>query len=236
MTETVRLAKRVVEIAACSRSEAVQYIEGGWVSVDDVVVEEPGLRVLPTQQVTLSPKASLVQMDPATILLNKPAGMTLDAAYASISAATLFAEDRSGRRFLRSHLRNMESTDAFEVAASGLVVFTQDPGVARKIIEESNTLEHEFIVEVRGTIVPDGLEKLNRSPKFNGKPMMAKVSWQNEKRLRFAIKGPQAGQIVAMCELVGLQVVDMRLIRLGRVAMSSLPVGQWRYLLGYERF
>jgi 23S rRNA pseudouridine2604 synthase len=236
MTDSVRLAKRVVEVAACSRSEAVQYIEGGWVTVDGTVVEEPGVRVLPQQQVVLLPKASLVQMDPATILLHKPAGMTLDAAYASISAATLYAQDRSGRRFLQTHLRKMDSTDAFEAQASGLVVFTQDWRIARKIIDDSATLEHEFIVEVKGDIAPDGIERLNRSPKFNGKPTVAKVSWQSEKRLRFAIKGPQSGQIAYLCELVGLRIVEMRLIRLGRVAMSALPVGQWRYLLGYERF
>lgn len=236
MTESVRLAKRVVEVAACSRSEAVQYIEGGWVSVDGVVVEEPGLRVLPTQKVELSAKASLVQRDPATILLHKPAGMTLDAAYASISAATLFEADRSGRRFLQAHLRKMDSSDEFEVGASGLVVFTQDWSIARKIIDDKASLEHEFIVEVKGTMAPDGLERLNRGPKLNGRALVAKVSWQNEKRLRFAMKGVKPGDIAYLCELVGLTVVDMRLIRLGRVSMSSLPVGQWRYLLGYERF
>ena len=35
-----RLAKRVAEIVPCSRREAEQYIEGGWVSVDGQIVEE----------------------------------------------------------------------------------------------------------------------------------------------------------------------------------------------------
>jgi 23S rRNA pseudouridine2604 synthase len=30
--------------------------------------------------------------------------------------------------------------------------------------------------------------------------------------------------------------VAMKRIRIGRIAMSSLPVGEWRYLQGYERF
>ena len=45
MTEPVRLAKRLAEMLSCSRREAEQYIEGGWVSVDGVVVEEPEFRV-----------------------------------------------------------------------------------------------------------------------------------------------------------------------------------------------
>ncbi len=41
MNEPVRLAKRVAALVPCSRSEAEQYIEGGWVRVDGQVVEEP---------------------------------------------------------------------------------------------------------------------------------------------------------------------------------------------------
>jgi 23S rRNA pseudouridine2604 synthase len=46
MTEPVRLAKRLAEMLSCSRREAEQYIEGGWVSVDGVMIEEPQFRVL----------------------------------------------------------------------------------------------------------------------------------------------------------------------------------------------
>jgi 23S rRNA pseudouridine2604 synthase len=31
-------------------------------------------------------------------------------------------------------------------------------------------------------------------------------------------------------------VVSMKRIRIGRMPMSSLPAGQWRYLHDYERF
>ena len=39
MTEPVRLSKRVADMVPCSRREAEQYIEGGWVRVDGQVVE-----------------------------------------------------------------------------------------------------------------------------------------------------------------------------------------------------
>ena len=62
------------------------------------------------------------------------------------------------------------------------------------------------------------------------------MSWQNEQRLRFALKGIQPGQITHMCLKVGLQVVAMRRLRIGRVSMGKLPVSEWRYLNPYERF
>jgi 23S rRNA pseudouridine2604 synthase len=110
----------------------------------------------------------------------------------------------------------------------------------RKLTEEAAVMEHEVLVEVSGDIKTGGLERLNRIDHgftFNGLQLgAAKVSWQSEKRLRFALKGERPGQIAYLCECVGLQVEAMKRIRIGRVAMSSLPVGQWRYLLPHEKF
>ena len=72
---------------------------------------------------------------------------------------------------------------------------------------------------------------------FNGRGLPAcKVSWQNETRLRFALKGVQAGQIASMCADVGLDVVTMKRIRIGRIPLAKMLVGEWRYLPADERF
>ena len=39
-----------------------------------------------------------------------------------------------------------------------------------------------------------------------------------------------------MCEQVGLKVVGLKRIRIGRVVLGNLPAGQWRYLGPEERF
>jgi len=83
----------------------------------------------------------------------------------------------------------------------------------------------------------DGLKLLNHGLSFNGRALPpAKVSWQNETRLRFALKGVQPGQIAHACKSVGLQVLAMKRLRIGRVSMAKLPPGQWRYLMPHERF
>ncbi len=98
-------------------------------------------------------------------------------------------------------------------------------------------VEQEYIVEVQGTIREGGLALLNHGLSFNGKELAPmKVSWQNETRLRFALKGVKPGQIVHMCRMVGLSIVSLKRIRIGRVPMASLPAGQWRYLHDYEKF
>jgi 23S rRNA pseudouridine2604 synthase len=35
---------------------------------------------------------------------------------------------------------------------------------------------------------------------------------------------------------VGLPIAAVLRTRLGRVALGQVPVGQWRYLAGYEKF
>jgi 23S rRNA pseudouridine2604 synthase len=240
MTDSIRLAKRVADLRGCSRREAELVIAGGWVRVDGVVVEEPQFRVA-DQRVEIDPHADLTQTQAVTLLLHKPPGHdTLGGdkpALQLLGPATLWAEDASGMRPLKRHFAQLTLCVPLETSASGLVVFTQDWRVARKLTEDAATLEHEVIVEVAGDLPPDGLRRLNRGIPFNGRtPPALKVSWQSESRLRVALKGARPGQIAHLCEAVGLQVLSMKRIRLGRVPLGKLPEGQWRYLREDERF
>jgi len=245
MTEPVRLAKRLAEMLACSRREAEQYIEGGWVSVDGVIVEEPQFRVL-DQVILLDKDASLLALTPVTLLLHKPAGHeagpdgNAPSLAPLLSPATQSPDDRSGIRPLKKHFSSVELVTPLATPASGLVVLTQDWRLTRKLREDARVMEHEVVVDVSGDIKPGGLDRLNRVDHgFTHNGMLlppAKVSWQNETRLRFALKGEVPGQIAYMCESVGLKVEGMKRLRIGRVAMSQLQPGQWRYLLPHERF
>ena len=252
--DAIRLSKRLAQQLPCSRNEAEQYIEGGWVSVDGRVVELPGARVAPAQRVELAPDASLLDQPPITLLLHKPAGYEAGlglpagaAAHASrsqgapladslLSPASHWADDRGPRVLLR-HFRGLECFTPLPTEAGGLVVYTQDRRIARKLAEDIETLEQECIAEVAGQIAEGGLQRLCHGLSFNGRPLPPiKVSWQNEARLRFALKGIRAGQVAAMCAAVGLSLVSLRRIRIGRVPLARLPEGQWRYLQGWERF
>lgn len=237
MTESVRLAKRVAELASCSRAEAVQYIEGGWVRVDGQLIEEPGFRVLPQQKIELTPDAKLQPVEPVTILLHKPAEVEVGNAPQLVTADNLFAGDRSGNRFLKRHTVDLAVIGQGEPMAGGLLVMTQDWRIKRRLTDDAARIEHEYIAEVAGTLVADGLALLNHGLMFNGKPLPPiKVSWQSETRLRFAIKAPPPGLIAHICEQVGLTVTSLKRIRIGRIPLAGLPQGQWRYMLGHERF
>ena len=229
---TVRLSKRLIELTACSRREAELYITGGWVSVDGEVVEEPQFMV-DEQKVELHPDATATPVEAATLLFHQPPATPFD--LTQLCADTHAPDDASGIPVLKQHFFHLTTCLPLERNASGLSVYTQDWRISRKLQDE--TAEQEYIAEVAGTLIPDGLKLLNHGLKFNGKPLPpAKVSWQNETRLRFALKGVIPGQIAHACQAAGLTVLSLKRIRIGRVSMAKLQPGHWRYLMPHERF
>ncbi len=254
-SEGERLSKRVAELVPCSRREAEQYIEGGWVMVDGQVLEEPMFRVS-SQAVAMDPHASLLELAAVTLLLHKPPGYDATSmlgeakprAHLSVKPAQQLlkpdaraAEDASGTRMLKRHFAKLTATVALETAASGLVVFTQDWRVARKLTEDAGVMEQEVIVEVAGTVPPQTLQRLNQGMNSDGQPLPAvKVSINSASdasaKLRFAMKGVHPGLIAYLCERVDLQIMSMKRMRVGRVSLSGLAMGQWRYLAAHERF
>ena len=179
--------------------------------------------------------------EPATLLLHKPAGHDAisgpNPAAALVEPGTHWADDPSGIAPLKRHFRYLTPLVPLETEASGLMVLTQDGRARRRLTEDLALIEQEYVVETRGEIAPYGLARLNHGLQYNGRALPpCKVSWQNEFRLRFALKGVQPGQLRDVCAQVGLEVVGIRRIRIGRVPLAKMPVGTWRYLPFGEKF
>ena len=245
MPDPVRLAHRVAEVAACSRGDAELYIQNGWVQVDGRVIEAPNHPVS-DEVVTLADDARLEPAEPATILLNKPEGF--DTIRGNRPAAIFvkpenhWAQDSSGVRMLQRHFLRLTPLVPLDADASGLMVLSQDGRIWKSLTEDAADIEHEYLIEVRGELAPYGLPKLNHGLSYGGRELpRCKVSWQNENRLRFAIRDVRNGQLRDMCAQVGLEAVSIRRLRIGRIPLGkgpdgAMPLGQWRYLPVGEKF
>ena len=264
--EGERLSKRIMQLRDCSRREAEQYIEAGFVRVDGVVVQSPQSRVT-TQTVMVDADASLLNLMSVTLILNKPVGWTdgleplpmkKPAPVGRAGAPTrppkgpqnvrslLTPEqhskhDHSGVRFLKSHLIKLDASVPLEYEASGLVAFTQDFRVQRKLMEDMAFIEQELIMDVRGEVLPDALrpiERAMRDARLRLPEFKISVGSANPERskLRLAVKGSHLGLALYLCELAGLEILALRRIRLGRVSLGDLEEGTWRYLGEGERF
>lgn len=251
-SDGVRLNKRMAELGLCSRREADDWIDRGWVRVNGVPAVM-GQTVTETDRVDVDAKAHGHQQQQVTILLNKPVGYVSgqaedghQPAVTLIQARSHWAGDASRMRFSPQQLRGLAPAGRLDIDSVGLLVLTQDGRVARQIIGEDSLVDKEYLVRVQfGDVVTnvqavfpkERLQKLCHGLSLDGQPLKhAKVDWQNPEQLRFVLTEGKKRQIRRMCELVGLRVVGLKRIRIGGVTLGQLPVGQWRYLLPTERF
>ena len=266
----VRLNKRMAELGLCSRREADDWIDRGWVKVNGEVAPM-GVKVTPADRVEIDKAAQGQQATQVTILLHKPMGYVSgqaedghEPAVMLINPRTHWREDTSTHRFSPPQLRGLAPAGRLDIDSVGLLVLTQDGRVARQLIGEDSGIEKEYLVRVAyhgpGRPAPTGqlvriddddpvttnvqavfppamLARLRHGLSLDGQPLKpARVDWQNPEQLRFVLTEGKKRQIRRMCEQVGLKVVGLKRIRIGRVVLGALPAGQWRYLGANERF
>lgn len=242
--ESPRLAKLVSALAQCSRREADEWIENGWVSVDGVMVKRLGARVNPKARIEIREAAGKHRSENVTILFNKPAvpvEMVPDTVGENVRfwvrADNQWPEDAASSALKATHLRGLATAGALDAEAGGMLVFTQEGSVARRLSGGDARLEKEYHVRVTGELPPNGLDLLRHGLVLDTiKLLPAEVSWLGEQRLRFVLHENRKQQISRMCELVGLQVSEIRRVRIGSVSLGKLPSGQWRFLRADERF
>lgn len=152
LNEPPRLAKQISEMSQCSRREADEWIENGWVRVDGVVVTALGTRVHPNAKIEIKEEASKHQSESVTILLNKPIDMASgkdenggEAALQLIRPENRWAEDDTRLNFKATHLRGLALAGKLDAEATGMLVFTQEGSVARRIVGDDARLEKEYI-------------------------------------------------------------------------------------------
>jgi 23S rRNA pseudouridine2604 synthase len=234
--QPTRLSKVVAALVPCSRREAEQYIAQGWVRVNGQVVHEPQFRVS-DETVRVDPQARLQAVVPATFLVNKPAGAETAAARTLLDPSHRWEEDASRIPMGKRDVLGLTCLLELPALAAGLTVFSEDERIVRKLRDDANFVEQELVAQVEGVIAEDGLQRLCGGLVFQGRSLPpARVSWQSETRLRFAIKGISLDVLPWMCAQVGLQLIALKRIRIGALPMSRLPTGQWRHLGPGERF
>ncbi|MCA7969850.1 pseudouridine synthase [Burkholderia sp. AU39826] len=252
-TGLMRLSKRMSELGMCSRREADEWIEKGWVLVDGERIDTLGTKVRADQKIEIDERASAAQAAQVTILLHKPVGYVsgqaedgYEPASVLITRANRWSGDHSPLRFSPQHLHALAPAGRLDIDSTGLLVLTQNGVIAKQLIGEQSDIDKEYLVRVRfGERLIDidqhfpaeSLAKLRHGLELDGVPLKpAMVSWQNGEQLRFVLREGKKRQIRRMCELVGLDVIGLKRVRMGRVMLGALPQGQWRYLSADETF
>lgn len=249
---TIRLNKRMADLGLCSRREADDWIARGWVRVNGApaVIGQP---VAVNSRIEVAREAEQQQRQQVTILINKPVGYVSgqaedghEPAVALVQPENRWRECNSRMRWGFEQLRGLAPAGRLDIDSIGLLVLTQDGRVARQLIGEDSEIEKEYLVRVsygaenlnvQAVFPREKLAILRHGLSLDGQPLLpAQVDWQNTEQLRFVLKEGKKRQIRRMCEQVGLFVTGLKRVRIGRVNLGHLPIGQWRYLAPHEQF
>ena len=241
--ELVRLSKLMSERGLCSRREADEYIANGQVRVNGEIVSELGVKFTRDVRITLEAQALKQQKQLVTIIVNKPIGYVSGQPEPGYEPAIRLVNDRNQssvkgqqRLLQRGDLQGIAVIGRLDIDSQGLLIFTQDGRLAKKVIGENSDVEKEYIVRVKymgpeGTLPPAKLKLLNHGLELDGEKLRpAKVEWINEDQLRFILREGKKRQIRRMCEMVGLEVRGLKRVRVGQLVLGDLPEGQWRFL------
>ena len=239
------------ELGLASRREADEWIERGWVRLDGQVAVL-GMKWLPGQEITIDQRARKEQSRRLTVLLHKPMGYVSGQAEDGHQPASVLVlpetqwvppamKSKMEGRLQRKDLLGLAPAGRLDIDSTGLLILTQDGRIAKQLIGDNSDVEKEYLVRVKytkGPKLPEAeLKRLNHGLKLDDKVLRpARVNWQNDDQLRFILKEGRKRQIRRMCELVGLEVLALKRVRIGLIRLGELPVGKWRLLGPDEKF
>ena len=236
--EPVRVNKWLGQTGVCSRREADTLIANGLVSIDGETITDAGRKIQPGETLTLNDTAQAALASGMTLVLHKPVGyVSGQPDPGKIPAVRLLTKpNRIGEGEIPARDASLPPIGRLDEDSRGLLLLSSDGVVAKAVIGPASELDKEYLVVVEGLITEGKLSRLRHGMELNDKPLKpARVTQIGPQRLRFVLDEGKYRQIRRMCELVGLEVVDLYRTRIGPLELGNLPEGRWRHLTNEER-
>ena len=223
-----RLQKVIARAGRASRREAERLISEGRVKVNSSTVTELGTKVDPAHDV-IDVDGKKLTRAPALlyILLNKPAGYV----------STL--RDPQKRRIVVDLLKGI-STRVFPVGrldydAEGLLLLTNDGALAHRLHHPRYGIRRTYEVKVKGVPSEETLSLLCTGIQLeDGITLPARAGFLREavtnSWIRITLSEGRNKQVKRMCAAVGHEVIKIKRLRFGSLALGSLGPGQYRFL------
>jgi pseudouridine synthase len=228
----IRINKFLSEAGVVSRREADRLILEGRIQVNNRIVEELGQRIDPESDVvSVDGKKVKKEERPVYLMLNKPAGylVTLKDPF----------QRPTIRSLLPPFLGRVFPVGRLDLDSEGLLLLTNDGELAFRLSHPRFEVKKTYVVRVRGEPSPESLRRLERGVFVERrKTAVAKVtvlersprsSW-----LRLEIHEGRKREVRLMCRAVGHDVLQLRRVGFGGLALKKLKPGEWRSLEPWE--
>ena len=158
--ESERIAKVIARAGLCSRRDAERWITDGRVSVNGQTLNSPAFTVSPDDRILVDGKPLPAAEATRLFLHHKPAGLVTT------------ARDEKGRPTvfdkLPPDLPRVVSIGRLDLNSEGLLLLTNDGGLARYLELPANAWKRSYRVRVHGTVKAVHLAKLARGISVEG--------------------------------------------------------------------
>lgn len=229
--KTVRLNKYIAHAGICSRREADELIAAGSVSVNGKVVTEMGFKVQPGDVVSYGGE-TLRSEAPRYFLLNKPKGFitTLDDPQERKTVMMLIDGACNERIYPVGRL---------DRATTGLLLFTNDGELAKKLTHPSSRVYKIYHVEVDRPVTREDMIKMTEGIELeDGMISVDEVQYvegSNDKRIVGVQLHSGKNRIVRrIFEHLGYNVHKLDRVVFAGLTKKDLPRGRYRELSAKE--
>jgi 23S rRNA pseudouridine2605 synthase len=221
--KTERIAKVIARAGLCSRRDAERWIADGRVSVNGKILDSPAFTVAPGDRILVDGKPLPAAETPRLFLYHKPAGLVTTARDEK-NRPTVFAH-------LPENLPRVVSVGRLDLNSEGLLLLTNDGGLARYLELPANAWKRRYRVRVHGTVKAAQLARLAQGITIDG------VRYGSvEATMERAQTGANVWLVVTLQEGKNREIrkvmayLDLQVSRLIRVAygpfeLGSLPPG-----------
>ncbi|MFA5292861.1 MAG: pseudouridine synthase [Phycisphaerae bacterium] len=122
---------------------------------------------------------------------------------------------------------------------AGAIILTNDSALANLLTHPRYGIEKTYLVEIKGRIMPDAIEKLKKGVWLaEGKSMLAKLKIlkASEKQSLLEIKVRQSlnRQIQRIMAKFGYKVTSIKRTHIGKISLERLALGDYRPLTAAE--
>lgn len=222
-----RLNKYIASCGICSRRKADELIEAGKVKVNDQIVTNLGMQVSDTDVVKVEDKVISKEEKKVYIVLNKPKGYvtTNNEQFNRKSVIDLIHEDV-----------RVYPVGRLDMYTEGLLILTNDGEFSNKLMHPRNKIEKTYVVTTDTNVTKEQIENLKNGVDIGDyftKP--AKVKIVGNDKVEIIISEGKNRQVRRMCESVGINLLNLRRTKVGKIDLGTLQTGKYRYLTEEEK-
>lgn len=229
----IRLQKYFTDLGIMSRRAAEAVIAEGRVRVNGKAAEI-GQKIVPGKDRVVYDSKVLGEDAPEPklyIMFNKP------------RAVITSLSDECGRKCIKDLISDIPGrvypVGRLDYNSDGLLLLTNDGEFTNAMTHPRHGIPKIYLVKVSGRASETQIEKLNRPMNIDGYellPVEAEISDLGETStvIKMTLHEGRNRQIRKMCEKVGLNVLRLKRVAIGKVELGDLPAGKWRELTKKE--